>query len=91
MIDLSWGFNMGLHCSRTSEILYVEWIATEDFCFLLWATIPPWAGYLSGVLVDASWVDIRRIEKWLAQCNFLLNGVCCDVPRMTGIKLPNIL
>ena len=34
----------------------------------------PWAGYLSGVLVDASWVDIGRIEKWFTRCNSLHNG-----------------
>ena len=51
----------------------------------------PWAGFLSGVLVDASWVDIGRIEKWLAQCNSSHNGVCRDAPGMTGIELPDIL
>ena len=51
----------------------------------------PWAGYLSGVLVDALWVDFGRIEKWLTQCNSLHNGVCRDAPGMTGIKLPDIL
>ena len=51
----------------------------------------PWAGYFSGVLVDASWVDIGRIEQWLAQCNSLHKGVCSDIPGITGIKLPDIL
>lgn len=51
----------------------------------------PWVGYLSGVLVHPSWIDVGRIEKWLAQCNSSHNGVCRDAPGMTGIKLPGIL
>ena len=31
------------------------------------------------------------MEKWLAQCNSLQNGVCCAAPGMTGIELPDIL
>ena len=51
----------------------------------------PWAGYMSGVLVDALWVDMGRIQKWLGQCDSSHNGICRDAPGMTDIKLPDIL
>ena len=51
----------------------------------------PWAGYFSGVLVDASWIDIKRIKKWLNRCNSSHDGVCCNAPGMAGIHLPDVL